>query len=212
VRSCFFPLSLVLAACLCTACGGAKLLSPKDQSTRVEQNGYSVLPPPGIGWYLATRSDTAVVFTKDTATPGRTFVAIAEIRPAAAAYDSPSNYLAARQREVEEMDSNRYRVTEQAVALDERLGKFCVRYQIRVEDRGAESEGTPEQQAEAFARWLTERPPILDVRGYRCLHPNAPQYEVEASYSQRAKAELLDSALASEGEAFATSLQFLPLQ
>jgi hypothetical protein len=212
VRTLPTAIALLASVLLCCGCGGSKPLSAKDQSTRVEQRGYSILPPPGAGWYLAARSPEVVTFTKDTGTPARTFRAIAEIRPADAPYDSPSNYLAARQREVEQMDSNRYRVTEQAVALDDRLGRFCIRYQIRAEDRGPESEGTPDQQAEAFARWLIERPPILEIHGYRCLHPNAPEYEVEVSYSQRAKAEQLDPSLAGEGNAFATSMEFRPLQ
>ena len=116
------------------------------------------------------------------------------------------------QRKIEETDSNRYRILEQAAALDNRLGELCVRYQIRAEDRGAESEGTPEQQAAAFARWLTERPPVMDIHGYRCIHPNAPQYEVEVSYSQRGKAERLDESLSSEGEAFVGSFHFVPLK
>ena len=207
----FIPAAILVAA-LVPACGGSNPLSPKEQSVRVELRGYSVLPPPGVGWYVGSRSPEAVVFTKDTGTNVRTFIAMAEVRPAGATYDSPSDYLAAKQRQIEQADSNRYRVLEQAAALDSRLGDFCVRYQIRVEDRGAESEGTPEQQAAAFARWLTERPPILDAHGYRCLHPNAPQYEVDVSYSQRAKAEQHDASLAREGEAFTASLQFAPLK
>jgi hypothetical protein len=195
-----------------SGCAGSKPLTPKEQGIRVEQHGYSVLPPPGIGWYVGSRSPETVVFTKDTGTDTRTFIAVATIGPAAAVYDSPSSYLATKQRQIEQMDSSRYRVLEQAAALDSRLGDFCVRYQIRAEDRGAESEGTPEQQATAFARWLIERPPILDVHGYRCLHPNAPQYELDVSYSQRGKAEEHDSSLAREGEAFVASVQFAPLQ
>lgn len=171
-----------------------------------------MLPPPGNGWYVGDRTPESVSYRKDTGTPERSFIATAAIRPMPDTNESPRDYLAAKQREIEQLDSARYRVLEQAAALDNRVGEFCVRYQIRAEDRGKESVGTPEQQAAASARWLTERPPVLDMHGVRCLHPNAPHYEVEAAYSQRGKGDVLDASLAAEGEAFVGSLHFAPLK
>ena len=203
--------ALAIAAVWFSSCAGRRPLTPEQQSSRVVLHGYSVLPPPGSSWYAADRTSETIVFTKDLGSPARTFVAMAEIKSTTTTYLTPQNYLAAKKQEMEE-GSPRYRVLEREAKLDSRFGDFCVRYRIRAEDRGPEAEGTPEQQATAFVRWLEEEPSVLDVRGYRFLHEEARQYEVDVSYSQRGKADQHDTAVAAEGESFVASLELEALR
>jgi hypothetical protein len=180
------------------------------RSTRFVSRGYSVRPPPGSDWRLALRTPETVAFAKGLDAGEQTFVAMAEIRQVTTAHRTAQDYLAAKRAKIAEA-SSRYRVLEQEVELDPRFGEYCVRYRIRTEDRGSDADTSPEERPRAFAREPGEELPVLDIRGYRFLHRDSPQYEVDVSYSRRGKGDQREESLARHGEAFVAGFQFSPL-
>lgn len=181
-----------------------------ERSTQFVSRGYSVRPPPGSDWHLTARTPETVAFAKGLDAGEQTFVARAEITRVTTAHQAAQDYLAAKRAVIAEA-SSRYRVLEQEVELDPRFGEHCVRYRIRAEDRGSDADTSPEERARAFAREPGEGLPVLDIRGYRFLHRDSPQYEIDLSYSRRGKGHQGMETLAREGEAFVAGFAFSPL-
>jgi hypothetical protein len=181
------------------------------RGTQFVRKGYSVMPPVGGGWQLIARSAESVAFGKNIGGMDDTFVAMTAIKQVATAYPTRQDYLAAKKAEVVKT-ARRYRMLEQEAELDPRFGQFCVRYSARAKDRGPDAEGSPEQQARAAARERSETLPLLEVHGYRFLHRDSPQYEIDISYSTRSRSDQGNAALGREGEAFVASFQFSPLR
>lgn len=70
----------------------------------------------------------------------------------------------------------------------------CLRYRIKVADRGA-----PNAKGESL---------MLEISGNICLHPNSRKHFVDVNYSERGGPQPSSMQLREEGEAFLRSLLF----
>jgi YVTN family beta-propeller protein len=158
-----------------------------DPTQRVQFRGFSLLPPNGPGWLeippLPTQPGSAYLvasFGKEPEHPRaeniHTVAATVETWDMGSkTFDSPAAFLRfeeTRAAEAVNMKvSPRHRLLAAKSALDNSLGPSCIRYDYTVEDTGVP--------------WAPGSPFILEMHGYRCLHPKWPRYVIDVGWSQR---------------------------
>ncbi|MGI0085866.1 MAG: hypothetical protein ACREBQ_12370, partial [Nitrososphaerales archaeon] len=131
--------------------------------------------------------------------PTHTFVASIAVVRMQQQYKTPEDFLHfVEQAKSKTTDSSRFTMLLSNFALDTRLAPDCVKYHRRAADHGL---------PDASGKTL-----ILDVFGIACLHPDDPHRAVDMEYSERSVSGNLTSSVYAEGEAFLSSLQFVPLE
>lgn len=191
----------VLLAALVTGCVSASPLPPgaapvKQPAQRFDDAGFSVVPPPGSGWY-GMRIGGMVTFGK-VFSPTHTFVASIAVFRIKNQYKTPEDFLHfVDQAKSKSTESSRFTVLASQFAVDAKLGPDCVQYHRRAEDHDS---------PDAHGKTLT-----LEVFGIACLHPDDPHRAVDIEYSERSVSGNLTSSVYAEGEAFLSSLQFVPI-
>ncbi len=160
-------------------------------------NGYSVLPPPGSGWFEMKKDRDFVYFGKRLSSPTHSFIAIALSAPVGESFASAEMFHEHVARQLAENSGDaRSRVSVAAVALDAEAGPFCVRYRTTADDSGA---------ANARGRTL-----LVETVGLSCLHTARPDLAVDISYTERGLPGETGTRLRDEGESFIRSLKFTP--
>jgi hypothetical protein len=76
-------------------------------------------------------------------------------------------------------EGKRYKILSEESHLDNRFGKYCIRYYIETEDHGA-------------ANKEGEEPLIMRIYGYRFFHPIKKNVLIDIAYSERGKPQELD--------------------
>ena len=186
-----------------------------DTPVRIESPGFSILPPPGDGWFLRRvqyRGMDFIAFRKELGNPTHTIAAgVAKhgIRPDSDEYRVKPEVFA-QLVESALVQSNpppprgRLRIIKYTVVPDSRLG-YCAKETVTFEDVGSPfSKGTKEG-------FLLQEDVI-----YYCLHPDSPTVAVEINVSEHAKVnELLgqdNAAIKEIREGFVDRFQFRKLQ
>lgn len=185
-------LPVALLGVLLAACGGgaARPLTPDEQALRVELDGFSVLPPAGAGWLLASRSGESVVFGRR---PSRThtLLALASMKDGPREFASPAELAAFVQEDWARTDKQdgRFTARQQAVRPDPRPSPTCVRYRLQAEDHGAKNRG--------------DSPFLLQKsRGLFCYDPQRPRRIIHVGFSERALPQEASPTFEADAERF----------
>lgn len=193
--------SIVALAILVSGCASAPSIPPgaepvRQPAQRFNDAGFSVVPPPGDGWY-GMRMDGMITFGK-AFSPTHTFAASIAVIRVKNQFSSPQDFLHfVDESNSKGTDSQRFTVLVSDFALDPAVGSDCVRYH-----REAKDHGSPVAPGKTL---------ILDVFGIACLHPDDPHRAVDIEYSERSLEGNVTSSVYAEGEAFLSSLQFVPI-
>jgi hypothetical protein len=188
-------LALVLLAASFGCAVAPGYMGPDDIATattaaRHRYGGFSISPPRTAGWRVrvSEQRPEAGVFRRELASPTHTFIAGAELIELASGVPFEQ---AATPRGLD--DPARHEVLENA--HEAYAGRFgpCLRYTIRLADKGAPNAGG------AVLHFLE--------RGIVCAHPTMSGTAVRASFSERGLPDELDPSLWTELEAYLESLE-----
>ena len=182
----------------------------QDQTVRIEAYGFSILPPPGPGWYRLTdvhlRGSDGVGFGKQGGSTTTHTIAASVVRHKgfnAASFGfaeyatNPEVFAAYAKASAQHMNppGGRMRLLEHSVVPDAQFG-YCAKEHAKFEDRGS-----------PFAPQVL----IQDDWDYSCLHPNSSQVIIQVIFSERGLPGESDPSLTNVREQFFKSLQFRPL-
>lgn len=160
-----------------------------------EQEGYSVLPPPGKNWFEMGRDKQQVLFGKKIESRTHSFAATAAsglIDEKFATREQFQEYV--NKMRAADFGSDRFKILEFSSDFDPAFPAWCVRYRAKTRDRAAPN---------AIGRVL-----LLEHIGVTCLHPTIPDMVVDVGYSERGRAAEISPDLRGEGESFMRSLTF----
>lgn len=193
-----FGVGLGVAGCA----GGPQLIPVTDPTQRLEFEGFSILPPQGDNWFIAPPAlrkqqgpGMIASFGKLTTPPSKTHTVVATVRGGRAPFSAGSRAELLRKfAQGYSEQTNRNRPVSVNISPDRTLAPDCVRYDVKVEDRGV-----PGYPGSVY---------IMDMHGFVCLHPDLPDAVIDIQYSQRRLQEDPPLALEAEGEPFVKSLLF----
>lgn len=165
-----------------------------DQTTPLALFGFSIVPPPGDGWYIARQWDAVVLFKKDAGAQNYETSAWAGPLPVLIDFSSPEEFLAyIRDTHKKEWTEGHIRLLEHAEDLDETRGPYCASYSLQGEE----------------GRFFRKR--TVAARGVYCMHPDAPSVLIHVGYAQRARLGTSIPLFAPEASAFVDGLSFRPV-
>jgi hypothetical protein len=159
-----------------------------------ELDGYSVQPPSGKNWFELRRDRGYVYFGKKLASRTHSFIAIALSAALRDKFEQPEEFREYVIKMLSVAGDARNTVVENRAELDDTLGRYCVRYYIKAEDRDA--------------IYANGRVLLAETVGVSCLHPDDRGLTVDVSYTQRGYPQEIGAELRSEGESFVRSLKF----
>jgi hypothetical protein len=184
-------LGLLIATMLATLTACADLALPgSGLSQRLEQNGYSFMPPSQTGWFIADRTPDRIALAKLGRVEGQTYL----VEGSVLALDELSEpaRLAGFVKDMHERDlpRPRFRVRGHDVTDIRIAGARCALSHIVAEDRD------PETGSNVVTAMLVE------TVGTVCVHPADARVGISLTYSHRSFPEDRDRGF----EAFATPL------
>ena len=194
----FLPWVLALGMFAGNACAQLRAMPVPAPDVPYELEGYSILPPQGQDWFELKRDRQTVFFGKKIASRTHAFIATAMSAPIADKFEAPDAFRDYIGRVLPLRGEGRHRVTENRVETDKGAGRFCVKYQVKAEDRDAPYAEGKTLSAETF--------------GVTCLHPDSPNLIISVSYTERGSPAETSAELRAEGESFVRSLKFTPQQ
>jgi len=159
-----------------------------------EMERYSVLAPPGDDWFELMRDKKYVYFGKKIASRTHSFIATAISTSITEKFANPEAFKDYVSRSLPLRGDERQTVVENRVEMDDTLGRYCVRYYTKGEDRDA-----------LYAAGQTLS---VETYGISCLHPDYPSLSIDVSYTERGQPTESSTALQAEGESFVRSLKF----
>jgi hypothetical protein len=180
------------------ACAQLRAAPVTGPGVAYELTGYSVLSPQGKDWFELKRDPHTVFFGKKIASRTHAFIATAMSAPITDKFDTPEQFRDYIGRVLPLRGDGRHRVIENRVEMDDRLGRFCVRYHTKAEDRDA-----PYAQGKTL---------LAETSGVTCLHPENANLNISVSYTERGNPAETSAELRAEGENFVRSLKFTPHQ
>ncbi len=189
-------LLLALGICAGNACAQLRATPVNVSGIAYELEGYSVLSPPGKDWFELKRDPQTVFFGKNIASRTHAFIATAMSALITDKFNTPEQFRDYIGRVLPLRGEGRHRVIENRVEMDDRPGRFCVKYHVKAEDREAPYSHGKTLLAETF--------------GVTCLHPDNPSLNISVSYTERGDPAETSAELRAEGESFLRSLKFAP--
>lgn len=180
----------------------------KDPKVRVEADGFSVLPPPGSGWYrtpdLHLQGTDGVGFAKRASTETHT-IAISVARhkgfdPAAVGFpnyaSNPAQFAAYVEASTRQMNpaGGRMRTLELSTTPNTQLG-YGAKTHAKFEDQGSSPKGL-----------------IQEDWSYTYLHPDSSRVLIQVTISERGRPGEKDPAAATIWEIFRKGFEFRPLR
>jgi hypothetical protein len=200
VKSVLFSFSALLAVALFGALPGCSVPgSNPELSERLEQNGYSFMPPTETGWFIADRSANRVAIAKLGKVEGQTYL----IEGAPMALDGlgePSRLPDfVEERDKRNLPPPRFRLREYDVSQIRIAGAQCALSKIVAEDR------EPETGTNVVTAMLVE------TVGTVCIHPTDASLAITMTVSHRSFPEDQDRAFKAFGQSLLETQQFSPL-
>lgn len=189
--------SLLAGLALLPAAASAQTQASSEQwPGRIVLVPFSAEHPPGDGWILMGRSETAVTFMRSGAGTGHGFVARAIAKPA----DQPVKTAEAllelvRGQMRRSLDDERFRSVAEEAHIDASVREKCVRFRQKAEYHGA-----PAQPGNAF--------PVIDLRGRTCVHPDDERMLVDVTYSEGAPPDKLGADIAAAADKFIAGVRY----
>ena len=175
----------------------------QDGAAALEFRGFRLAPLPAPEWTTLERNAASALFGRHTAAATHTFVAIV-MSDTIPEKDLPLwNSVGAyfdfmRKLKPASLDPSRHTLLEQEYSPPLDKAPTCMRYRLRVEDRGA-------PQARGVALSMT-------IAGVSCTHPEALRTLIDVSYSERGGPAPESARMREEAERIVDSLQFTPLR
>jgi hypothetical protein len=175
-------LSILLLSLLVVTARSERLeFEPIGSGIQLEAIYFSILSPKGDQWYWNNtyrKGFNVMIFTKEGKSKTLTYVAqVTEFYDTDRSFSSPKAFLDHYSKKVAE--GKRYKILSEESHLDNRFGKYCIRYYIETEDHGA-------------ANKEGEEPLIMRIYGYRFFHPIKKNVLIDIAYSERGKPQELD--------------------
>ena len=155
---------------------------------------YSVLSPQGKDWFELKRDKQNVYFGKKLASRTHSFIATAMSVTIDEKFLNPEQFHDYVSKMLTLRGDERHTVIENRVELDNTLGRFCVRYYTKAEDRDA-----------IYAKGKSL---LTETSGISCLHPEQPGLSIDVSYTERGYPAESSADIKAEGESFVRSLKF----
>ncbi len=196
-----FTLTAATVLCLAVILGGcANMNLPgKGMTERLEQNGYSFMPPPEPEWFIADRTPDRIALARLGWVEGQTFLAEGSLLQLDEMRDPARLARYVKDMHERDLPRPRFRVQQHDVTDVRVAGAQCALSHIVAEDRD------PETGSNVVTAMLVE------TVGTVCIHPMDDRIGVSLSYSHRSFPEDRDRGF----EAYATPLlqtqQFTPL-
>lgn len=187
---------LLLAMSALAGDASAQLYAKPVTSPEVayEMDGYSVLPPPGTGWFELKRDRRNVYFGKKLASRTHSFITTALSAPITERFSTPEEFRDYVGKLLPQSGDKRNTVIANRLEIDEARGSYCIRYYIKTEDRRAV--------------YATGQALLTETFGVSCLHPGNRALTIDVSYTERGRAGETSHELRAEGESFVRSLKF----
>ncbi len=185
-------LLVLLAGC---ASGGSK----SDLSKRLEQNGYSFMPPGQDGWFIANRSSNRVTLAKAGRMEGETYllegshIDLGELGGATGLIDFASDL------NKRALPAPRFRVREHDTSNITIDGAQCALTHVVAEDRD------PETGSNVLTAML------IDSVSTVCIHPANPEQGVTLTFTHRSFPEDRDKTFEAYAQSVLQTQQFGPI-
>jgi hypothetical protein len=195
------PSATVLVIALLGTLGGCGNLSipGMGMTDRLEQNGYSFMPPSDPEWFIADRTTERIALAMLGRVDGQTFLVEGSLVPLEK-LPAPSRLTDfVREMHDRELPRPRFRVQEHEVTDVRIAGAECVLSHIVAEDRD------PETGSNVVTAMLVE------TVGTVCIHPTDARVGVSLSFSHRSFPEDRDRAFESVAIPLLQTQQFVDL-
>ena len=179
---------------------GARSLSTEAQATRVALDDFSILPPDGPGWLVASQQADAVVFGRRSS-PTHSEVALASGKKSERPIANQAELLTYVREDWAAshwQTAARYSARKTDLQADSRLGPYCVHYRLQSEDHGAPNRGA--------APYLVQR-----SLGLICYDPRRPGRLIHAGFTERALPSESSLSFDKQAERFLDSLEITSL-
>lgn len=184
-----FAATFLFVTAMLGGCSGMNLTG-KGMTERLEQNGYSFMPPPEPEWFIADRTPERIALARMGWVEGQTFLAEGSLLSLDELRDPARLVRYVKDMHDRDLPRPRFRVQEHDVA-DVRIGGAqCALSHIVAEDRD------PQTGSNVVTAMLVE------TVGTVCIHPDDASIGVSLSYSHRSFPEDRDRGF----EAYATPL------
>ncbi|HEY5999806.1 MAG TPA: hypothetical protein VI078_10990 [bacterium] len=156
--------------------------------------GFTCKPPIDNGWGIASWTEDALVFKRNTQSPAHNLVLFVRRSKHGKQFQAPDDFLAYVKDLYFNVNPEQYEFLERDAGLDPRYGANCVHYRFayRVHLKGRRG----------------DRSYVSTGQCYDCLHPRAPQYEYEICAQDDSRSGEVDAGFVAEGNAFLDSFSF----
>ncbi len=201
VRSSRLSFRFISALILLAALPGCSVPGSRDSelSERIEQSGYSFMPPSETGWFIAERSANRIAIIKFGKVEGQTYlVEAAHLNLDAPAEPSRLTDFVAK-RDKRSLPPPRFRLREYDVSQVWIAGAQCAQSRIVAEDRD------PETGTNVLTAMLVE------TIGTVCIHPGNASLAITLTVSHRSFPEDQDRAFKAYAQSLLQTQQFSPL-
>lgn len=204
-------IGVCIAACLLAACAaGPDVSYVQDADTRIQRNGFSLLPPSGKGWLTAPAGQYGAGWgkllsdSKGNRSTITVFVSAGEFRDRKVDLTTPQGLKDTIAYQVTGADPDRYRVVEARYSeVYQRQGTDCIDFTSTTEDRGNRMS------------WNEGVVLVLAARGTLCRHPSNPQWSLNIALSDRHPKDsvsLIDDTVLGEARRCMDSVLMTPLR
>jgi len=170
-----------------------------DLSKRLEQNGYSFMPPDQDGWFIADRSTNRVALAKAGRVEGQSYL----IEGTHLALDEASTSTQLTRFTDDLLSRNlpppRFRIRQHEISDTRIAGAQCALSHIVVEDRDP---GVASNVVTAM---------LVESVGTICIHPTTPGLGISLNFTHSSFPEDRDKAFSSYAESVLRTQQFSPV-
>lgn len=170
-----------------------------DTIPRHSTLGFSISPPPGVGWFERHKEDSLYYLKRTSPQSYSIYTKATEIH-VKKAFRLPQDFheYVRNQKEYRKLPERYQNVKFRYADIDE-LSPYCVRYSNTYEDHGLVQE---------------KNTGFYQIRksGIFCMHPESPQNGIDMYYLERTLSSSPEPSFMREGEQFLSSLRFYPIQ
>lgn len=186
---------MLLLVVLLTACATMPYPKMNGQASRKDFSGFSLSTPIGDNWYVMQENSQGIVYAKYLKSKINTFYLAVQVANLTPTWKDQAEFVIfVKEAKRADTDPKRFKILEEEYVLNEKFGKYGVKYHMKVEDHNAYSSGG--------SLYL-----ILEVDGYGIMHPSGNGTYYDVNYSARYKPGEEDPSLKETGEIFINSFQ-----
>ncbi len=195
-----FSFASAIALCVLASLAGCAASGSKSAlSQRLEQNGYSFMPPDQDGWFIASRSSNRVTLAKPGRFKGESYLIegshldLESMAGAGGLADFASDLHTSM------LPAPRFRIREDEMSDIDIAGARCVLTHIVAEDRD------PETGSNVLTAMLIESVSTV------CIHPTSPSVGITMAFTHRSFPEDRDRAFEAYAQSVLQTQQFSPV-